>query len=377
MSKQIQNGHVGLFLSNFQGGGIQRVILTLAEGLLRQGCHVDLISVQANGPLKPEIPSGCNLIDLQVGHASWSLFKLASYLDSEKPSVVLSTQTHLNVIAVLARILSGWKGRLLLSEQITIDYAARYPNNWKDRLNPFLAWIFYRWADGIIVVSKGAAQHFGYSTHLSPKMVKVIYNPIVSEKLNNLSKIQPGHDWFNSTNAPVILAAGRLTRQKDFGTLIKAFSLIRSRVPGVKLIILGEGEELFKLLKLVKELKIETSVQFLGFQENPFAFMGHASLFVLSSRWEGFANVLVEAMACGTPVVSTDCPSGPSEILEAGKYGRLVPVGNPEALADAIFLELKDPHNKQLLMQRAEDFSIENILPQYIESMFPDQALYP
>jgi glycosyltransferase involved in cell wall biosynthesis len=366
--------HVGLFFSNLHGGGIQRVMLNLAEGLLQQGCRVDLIMVRAEGPLLTGIPAGCHLFNLNADHASQSLFALVRYLKSEKPAVMLSNQTHLNVTAVLARILSGRRVRLVLSEHNTIDYSARYPDNWKDRFNPILARIFYPHADEIILVSKEAARHFLKATHLSKKLVKVIYNPSVSEKLIELSKTPPEKPWINSPNTPVILAAGRLTRQKDFGTLLRAFSLLRNRVPLARLLIFGEGEGLAELEKLSRELELKDAVQFPGFVINPFAYIANSSVFVLSSRWEGFANVIAEALMCGTPIVSTDCPSGPAEILEGGKYGRLVPVENPEALAEAIFQELKDPHDKDLLKQRAKEFSIETILPEYLESLFPDQV---
>ena len=376
MSEQSHNLHVGLFFSNLSGGGIQRVRLRLAEGLLHQGCRVDLILVQADGPLRTEIPAGCNLFDLQTGHASRSLFKLADYLRSERPGVVLSSQTHFNVIMVLARILSGWKGRLLLCEHITIDIAARYSSHWKDRFFPILARIFYRGADEIILVSKETARHFLKATNLPEKMVKVIYNPINTKNLINQSKLRPEHIWYKTPNLPVVLAVGRLTRQKDFGTLLRAFSMLRKQVPLVKLLILGEGEERARLEQLSEELGLQDSVQFPGFISNPFPYMANSSVFVLSSLWEGFANVMTEAMACGTPVVSTDCPSGPSEILEGGKYGRLVPMGNPEALAEAIFQEMNFPHDKNLLMQRANDFSIDVILPQYLEALFPGQEKF-
>jgi len=373
VSEELHNLHVGLFFSNLSGGGIQRVRLRLAEGLLLQGCRVDLILVQAEGPLRNEIPIACHLFDLQTGHASQSLFKLAAYLRSEKPGVVLSSQTHFNVIMVLARILSGWKGRLLLCEHITIDIAARYSTHWKDRFFPILARIFYRWADEIILVSKETARHFLKATNLPEKMVKVIYNPINTKNLINQSQEHLEHIWYKSPNTPVILAIGRLTPQKDFGTLLRAFSFLRKRVPLARLLILGEGDERSQLEHLSEELGLQDAVQFPGFIKNPFPYMVNSSVFVLSSRWEGFANVIVEAMACGTPIVSTDCPSGPSEILEGGKYGRLVPVGNPEALAEAILQELDSPHDRTLLLHRANDFSIDVILPQYLEALFPGQ----
>ena len=168
-------------------------------------------------------------------------------------------------------------------------------------------------------------------------------------------------------------AQGRLTPQKDFPPLLRAFCLVRKEIPGAKLIILGEGRERLRLEQLAAELGLPGSAQFPGFVLNPFAFMARAAVFVLSSRWEGFGNVLVEAMACGTPVVSTDCPSGPSEILDGGTFGRLVPPGDAAALAEAILSELRSPHNREALMQWADGFSIENILPQYIALFAPNR----
>jgi glycosyltransferase involved in cell wall biosynthesis len=365
--------HVGLYFANFSAGGIQRVMLTLAEGLAHLGWRVDLILVQGDGPLKTQVPQGCQLFDLKAGQTRNTLFKFSNYLKTEKPAVLLSSQTHLNIVAILARILSGWPGRLLVTEHITLDFSAQYPTSWKDRFFPLLAGIFYRWADQIILVSHGAARHFILATHIPAKLVTVINNPIVTHHPNPQPGPRPDMAWFNNTG-PVFLAAGRLTLQKDFVTLLRAFSILKARIPSAKLIILGDGRGRARLEELSLELGLKDSVQFLGFVPNPYEYMEKASVFVLSSRWEGFANVLVEAMACGTPVVSTDCPSGPAEILEDGKYGRLVPVGNPEALAEALIQEYNTPHDSKLLKQRAADFSIERILPQYLEVLLPTKG---
>lgn len=373
MRRQPGNLHVGLFFSNFNGGGIQRVMLSLAEGLSVLGWRVDLVLVQGVGPLYTEVPDGCRCINLAAGHASQALFKFMDYLKAENPGAILSSQTHLNLVAILARILTGWKGRLVLSEHIALDFSALNPTGWKDRFYPYLAGIFYRWADEIVLVSQDAAQRFLEITHLPEKMVRVVYNPVVSEKLIEQSRVNPGHAWLNVPDQPLLLAAGRLTPQKDFETLLRAFALLRTSLLSAKLIILGEGDERLHLQQLSEDLGLKHVVQFLGFVNNPFAYMANASVFILSSRWEGFANVIVEAMACGTPVVSTDCPSGPAEILENGKYGRLVPIGDPKALAEAIFQELNSPHDQDLLRQRASDFSIDKILPQYLELLFPGQ----
>lgn len=365
--------HIGLLFSNFGGGGIQRVRLTLAEALLQKGWRVDLIVVNSSGPLKSEIPAGSQLFDLSVAHSSQSIQKIITYLHTENPDILLSSQTHINISAIIARSFSHWKGRLFLTEHITIDYVAKNATNWKDRLLPFLARLFYRGADGVILVSKQTAQHFIKATHLPERLVHVIYNPIVSHRMIDQSKLQADHKWFDLRGTPVVLSAGRLTKQKDFDTLLKAFRLVVLNIPSARLLILGEGEELDRLLGLVDQLNLKESVQFMGYVNNPYAFMEKAAAFVLSSQWEGFGNVLAEAMACGTPVVSTDCPSGPREILDNGTYGALVPPGNPEMLAAAILDEIRNPHNKDLLKQRANEFSIEKILPQYIQLLTGDR----
>jgi glycosyltransferase involved in cell wall biosynthesis len=333
-----------------------------------------LILGQADGPLKTEIPEKCHLIDLRTGHASRSLLTLMNYLKEEKPNTILSSQTHLNIIAIIARIFSGSHARLILSEHVTIGNSSRNSSHRLDRLYPILAHLFYPLAEKIVLVSHETARDFINTTHLPPKMVKVIYNPIVSRKLLDDSKIIPDHKWFKMADTQVILAAGRLTAQKNFETLINAFLLVQKSRPSARLLILGEGEDRQHLEQLAKELGLQEVVHFQGFMINPYAFMANSDLFVLCSRWEGFGNVLVEAMACGTPVVSTDCPSGPAEILANGKYGELVPVGNAELLAKAIIRTLENPTNRNTLIQRAMDFSIDKILPQYLEIMFPENG---
>jgi len=371
MNEQLQNLHLGLFFSNFHGGGIQRVTLRIAQYLSQCGWRVDLVVVHGKGPLRTEVPAGCQLNDLQTEHARQSLFKFVKYLKSEKPSVVLSSQTHLNVTAVIARFISGWNGRLLLSEHIAIDYAAKNPANWKDRIFPLLAGIFYRGADKIIIVSKDAAERFVKATHLPAKMIRVIYNPVDIEELVEKSKAQPDHDWFSNQDAPVLLGVGRLTQQKGFETLLQAFVLVQSHIPHAKLIILGEGEERNHLEELSKDLSIQDSVSIPGFVLNPYSYMANSSVFVLSSRWEGFPGVLQEALTCGIPIVATDCPSGPAEILEHGKYGLLVPVGDPLALSNAIIETLDQPTPSYILRQRAVDFSMDKIMPKYLDILHP------
>jgi glycosyltransferase involved in cell wall biosynthesis len=205
--------------------------------------------------------------------------------------------------------------------------------------------------------------------------VKVIYNPTVTPEIFRKATEPVQHPWFVDNRVPIILAAGRLHRQKDFPTLLRAFSLLRQNRP-CRLVILGDGKKRRRkaLRQLAKQLGIEKDVSLPGFVENPFAYMARANLFVLSSAWEGFGNVIVEALACGCPVVSTDCRSGPREILDNGRYGRLVPVGDPEALARAMLEALDDPDNpcdRETRIQRAMEFSVDKIVDEYLKVLLP------
>jgi glycosyltransferase involved in cell wall biosynthesis len=194
--------------------------------------------------------------------------------------------------------------------------------------------------------------------------IEAIYNPIVTPELNEKIQECVDHPWFLPSQPPVILAVGRLEKQKDFPTLIHAFARIRKQYP-VRLMILGEGNEHSSLESLVQKLGVAEDVIFPGFVANPYAYMAQARVLVLSSAWEGFGNVLVEAMAAGTPVVSTDCKSGPSEILANGQYGKLVAVGDSKGMAEAIVKTIEEASDSRILKERAIEFSLDKALTQY------------
>jgi glycosyltransferase involved in cell wall biosynthesis len=228
---------------------------------------------------------------------------------------------------------------------------------------PLLVRAFYPKADKIICVSNGVAQELINKYHLPKSKIQVIYNPVVAQDMFKKAEEPLDHPWFQPGQPPIILGVGRLTAQKDFETLIKAFALVRNKTE-TRLMILGEGPERTKLEQFVKQLGLENDVSMPGFVDNPYKYMKRSSVFVLSSRWEGLPTVLVEALALGLPVVSTDCPSGPAEILENGKWGRLVPVGAPKALADAILAAMNDERGKGV--ERAKEFSLDKIVNQYV-----------
>jgi glycosyltransferase involved in cell wall biosynthesis len=228
---------------------------------------------------------------------------------------------------------------------------------------------FYPWADGIIVVSNGVRDDMARVTKIPSERITVIYNPsVVRDEVWEKAQAPLDHPWLKPGQPPVIIAVGRLQIQKDYPTLFSAFAQVRKRLPA-RLLILGEGRERGSLEELVRKLGLENDVSMPGFVMNPYAYMARASLFVLSSRWEGLPTVLIEALCCGTSVVSTDCPSGPREILKGGEYGRLVPVGDVDALAQAIEAALgskasSPPHESW------RPYDLNSVVNQYINLLF-------
>ena len=332
---------LAIFLPGLYDGGAERTLLNLAKGIAAKGFPVDLVLARAEGPYMAEIPDLVRVIDLKAARVLMCLPALIRYLRSEQPAALLAT-LYANIVAVWARRITDIPGRVVLNEQNTLTSVSNGENDLRWKLYPALAKWFYPWADAVTAVSKGVADDLTQAARLSPNQVQVIYNPIVTPDLLKKSAAPLEHPWFRSGEPPVILGVGRLTAQKGFEILIEAFAQVR-KSQQARLLILGEGEERPMLEALIKQLGLDQDVDLPGFVLNPYPYMAHASLFVLSSRWEGLPTVLVEAMSLRTPVIATDCPSGPQEILRGGQYGQLVPVDNPEALALAIHTALANP----------------------------------
>ena len=326
---------IAIFLRGLYGGGAEKVMLNLASGFVERGLNVDLVLARAAGPYMEQVPPKVRVVDLKAKWMPSSLPKLTSYLRRVHPTTLLAALHYPCEIAVLAKRLAGVSTRVIVSEHNTLSQeAARIPQK-SVQLSPLAARLFYPWADGIIAVSQGVADDLAQITRLNPDRIPVIYNPIVLPELLTLAQEPVEHSWFKPNEPPVILGVGRLHPQKDFATLIRAFAEVR-KTQQARLMILGEGPDWQALTNLISELGLTEDVALPGFVQNPYAYMAKASVFVLSSAWEGLGNVLVEAMAIGTPVISTNCESGPEEILAKGKYGALVPVGDSAAIAQAI-----------------------------------------
>jgi glycosyltransferase involved in cell wall biosynthesis len=242
---------------------------------------------------------------------------------------------HSNIVALWASRLAGQGTPVVATVHNTLSQTSRHARNLGDWLGPYLLRRFYPWAARVVAVSQGAADDLIHLGGLPPDLIEVVYNPVITPALLEGLRQTPGHPWLVDGGPPVLLGVGRLTRQKDFATLLRAFSQLRQR-RSARLIVLGEGTERAALEALASELKLGDTVDLPGWRPDVLACMAHSAVFVLSSAWEGLPTVLIEALAAGTRVVSTDCKSGPREILRDGRLGALVPVGDPAALAFAI-----------------------------------------
>ncbi len=362
---------LAIFVSFSGTGGVERVTLNLLQGLSTHDVEVDLLAVIAKKGQLPEIPwPNVRLIDLKIKHSQMAIPALIRYLRSQHPDVLMVAKDR----AVRAAVIAHWLARVdtRLVGQLHMNMTGFLAS--KPALQRWLRTAPMRWLfpclDKIVCVSEGVVEDTLAITGMPRDRVIAIRNPVITPELAKQSEAPVDHPWFNE-DVPVILGAGRLTPEKDFPTLIRAFSRVRQD-KNCRLMILGEGPLQPELQRLIVELGLEGVVSLSGYRANPFAYMKRASLFVMSSAWEGSGNVLVEALALGIPSVSTDCPYGPRETLANGKYGPLVPVGDYEALADAMSDVLKNPLPSGFLRQAVLEFTIEYSAQRYLDVLFSD-----
>ena len=354
---------------SFSGdGGVEKMIANLCLGMLQAGFRVDLILSQAKGRHLHSIPEGVRLFKLGTNHTYSALPGLVSYLRREKPSSLLAAKDRAIKTAVLARFFAHSDVPLFGRIGTTVSAALDGHSRLRKAIWFLSMRIFFRFTDGIIVVSEGVARDVRRITSLPPGRVTVIRNPVITPQLYSLADEPAPHPWLEESETPVIMGVGRLTRQKDFGTLIKAFAQVR-KVRDCRLVILGEGAQRGAIETLAKELGVKNDVYLPGFVENPYSFIARSSLFVLSSRWEGSPNALTEALALGRPVVATDCQSGPRELLENRPFGILVPVGNSDAMADAIIRALDTPADRESFQNAVRGFSLEASTDSYLRTL--------
>ncbi len=355
---------ITFFLDALHGGGAEKVVVNMLQGLSKKDFILDLVLAKLEGPYLDMVPKEVNIVDLGTGRAIKSIFPLASYLRKNQPWALIANMGHVNVVAAMAKELSKISTRLVLVEHNNIS---AYPNTLlrAKLIKPLAKWLYPR-ADVVAGVSVGVARDIEYQYGLAEGSAKVINNPVIDEELFVKATATLEHSWFQDSQIPVFLAVGRLTEQKDFSNLLQAFALLRAK-RAARLIILGEGEDRAKLEAKIERLGIVEDVLMPGFVANPYAYMSHASALVLSSRSEGLPTVLIEAMGCGCPVVATNCPSGPDEILDGGRYGILVPVANSPALSEAMLQVLDSRISQDVLIERARYFSTDKVVAKFLE----------
>jgi glycosyltransferase involved in cell wall biosynthesis len=354
---------IAFFLVNLDGGGAEKVMLTLAGGFAEKGLKVDLVLVKLEGEYLSLISPKVRVVNLARARLISSLPPLIQYLKQNQPKVLISALEDPNTLSIIAKILARVSTRVIITVHNPLSLNQQ-SNQLKRKLTPFFVRWLFPFADSIVSVSQGVADGIARISRLPLEDIKVIYNPIFMPGLVEKSHEPIDVPWLLDEQNPVVLGIGRLSQEKDFATLINAFAIVQKQY-SVKLIILGQGAELTSLQALVKELNLVDEVAFLGFVNNPYPYMAKAKMLVMTSVLEGFGNVLVEGMIVGTPVVSTDCESGPAEILANGKYGHLVNIGDIQGLAIAMIDTLKNPLDPDLLKQRGREFSLEAALTKY------------
>ncbi|MEQ8752501.1 MAG: glycosyltransferase [Coleofasciculus sp. G1-WW12-02] len=363
--------HVAFYLHGLYGGGAERVIVNLANSFVHQGLKVDIVLNYKRGPYLSDVSPKVRIVDLKSSRLrdGVGLPQLMHYLRQEQPAGLLATTHYSNERAVLAKRLTRVATKVVVREANTLSVEAQHDVELRWRFKSLAARLTYPWTDGIIAVSKGVATDLSQMTGLSLNRIQVIYNPTITPLILARAKEPLEHPWFTSGQPPVILGIGRLTKQKDFPTLIRAFAKVRQVRPA-KLMILGEVRDTPdpQITTLIDELDLDADVALPGFQKNPYPYIAQAAVFVSSSIWEGLSNTLIEAMALGTPVVATDCPSGSAEILDNGKYGYLVPVGDSNEMAQAI-LKVLSGDAKSVDSGWLEQFTLETVTQQYIDAL--------
>ena len=322
---------------------------------------------KASSTLLSDIPSAARIVDLKAARIRSTLWPLVKYLIHERPAAILVAMWPLTGIAALAKLVAKFPGRLVVSEHNALSFTPAY-RGWSGRIHRLFGAALYRLSDSLVCVSNGVRADILSCTRLAPDHVRVVYNPV--RRPHGQTRANPAilKQW--QQGEARLISVGSLKAQKDFPTLIHALARLRES-KDARLLLIGEGERRAELEALIISLDLVGAVQMPGFVPDPYPYLAHADLFVLSSAWEGLGNVIIEALVAGVPVVSTDCPSGPAEILDHGRYGRLVPVGDPKALAQAITETLNTEVDRHILQRRGNEFSVARAAAQYLDLLIP------
>jgi glycosyltransferase involved in cell wall biosynthesis len=355
------------FLSLSQGG-VEKMRLILAKELLSRGWQVDLVVCSAQGDLAALVPEGARVIDLRAARTIKSLVPLVKYLKNERPAVMISSLGHQNLAAIISRFCSRAGTWLAVTQHNALGVEAG-ALTLQHRLLPMAYRIALPLADQVIAVSEGVADDLAERTHYNRNNIAVIYNPAEPSKNGDMRSPSSLHRYFverEQTGCTVYIAVGRLAYQKGYDILLRAFKSL-TNVADCRLIICGVGPDKDELEALAVTLGLESQVDFVGFVERPASLIACSDIFVLSSRYEGFGNVLVEALSVGTKILSTDCDFGPSEILAQGVFGRLVAVNSESELYNGMLHAINDRYEPAELKKRAGDFSVTAAVDSYMK----------
>ncbi len=358
---------VAFLLPDLGGGGTENVVTRLACGMSERGIPVDFLLGSTFGPFVERLRGDIRVHDLGVSTLLAGIPRLARLLDTLRPEVLISALPHANLAASVAAKMCHHVPRLFLREENQASMSRQRIRGWSSRLGYALAPLSHRLAHQVICVSRGVAADLHTQFGIPTRCLTVIVNPVLGGDVEPRSREIPEHPWCRDDGDPVVLAVGRLTEQKNFPLLIDAFALAAKRTP-MRLLILGEGPARAALQARVHATGLAERIALPGFLPNPFAHMRRAGVFALSSAWEGLPTVLIEALACGVPIVATDCPSGPREILAQGRFGTLVPVGRVDTLADALVTTLGQAG-------RGQDLGLAQHLQQYTVATAVDAHL--
>lgn len=360
------NRRLAFFIQDLREGGAERSVARLLNGIVARQIPTDLVVIERRGRFFDELDPRVNVVELPQRRTVSSILGIRRYIDTARPAALVSAMAHTNVAAIVANGLARRRTRIVVVEhnQLSMNRPLkRGLVGLSYRLVPKA----YRRADLVAAVSEDVRSDLAAETGLPAPGIRVLHNPVVAPNLAALACVEVDHPWFdNPGGPPVLVGVGRFTRQKNFPLMLQAFAKVRTKTP-VQLVILGEGDLRPDYEELIRELGIGEDVDLRGFDANPFRYLARAAAFVLSSDWEGLPTVLIEALACGTPVVTTDC-AGTAEILRGGKLGRIVARGDPDALANAIVETLSDPGPRERRVARGNEFSIDRAVDAYLEA---------
>lgn len=353
--------HIAFLLSDLKGGGAQKMVINLANWFAHKGYKTELVLFNNTGKYNNLVADNVAIRNLKTSRTLYGIRPLSHYLKKENPDILFSAIYHVNIIAIFSSLLARTKTKTIVSERNHFTRSLLDKIFLEKVFWSFLLRIFYPFSDYIIGISDGVCDDLkGKLPARAHHKIETIYNPVVTDNFKKNSQ-RGVKDIFPKSSGVKLITSGRMVLQKDYPTLLKAFQLYQNKNNNAHLVILGDGPLKDELKSLAKKLNIGDNVTFAGFVEEPLAYIKQADIFVMTSAWEGFCNVIVEALFCGLKIVVTDCPSGPSEILKEGQFGTLCTVGNPSSIAKSIENTVEKKVKPEAQKKRALDFHVDSI----------------